>query len=356
MLQSRKELFKPREKKVNGNAAKLWCTNGYKNWDNSQFKHRLRVSTETFELMLQRIEIYIVKEPTNVVPFPIEPHRQLGITLYRCAYGCTFSTVADLFGVSMSLTEQVFASVSRELIRNLFTEFVKMPNTEEEWRQEAIGFIENYGFPCIGAWDGFHVSVSTKLKNFYSFKKRYTISNMGLIGHNKLFLAATVNAPGSTHDARLLQSSKVLPNKSINLGDKFGEIPLVTVGDSAFPRYAWLVKGFSDTTRNEKERLFNEKLRSARVVTENCYGMLKGRWRILYKKTDVKLVNVKYVTLLCILLHNLCIAVKDPCKPRWRLSVQELQLDDSIFDRQENKKESANISKQIAEWIWEHTE
>ena len=143
MLQSRKELFKAREKKVNRNAAKLWWTNGYKNWDDSQFKHRLRVNRETFELMLQIIEIYIVKEPTNMVRFPIELHRQLGITLYRCAHGCTFSTVADLFGVSMSLAEQLFASVSRELIRNLFPEFVKMPNTEEEWRQEAIGFIEN---------------------------------------------------------------------------------------------------------------------------------------------------------------------------------------------------------------------
>ena len=112
---------------------------------------------------------------------------------------------------------------------------------------------------------------------------------MGLIGHNKQFLAATVNAPDSTHDARLLKftevfkgifDGKVLPNKSINLGGKFREIPLVTVGDSAFPRYVWLVKGFSDTTRNQKKRLFNEKLGSARVVTENCYGMLKGRWLI----------------------------------------------------------------------------
>ena len=105
-------------------------------------------------------------------------------------------------------------------------------------------------------------------------------------------------------------------------------------------------------TRYEKERLFNEKLRSARVVTENCYGMLKGMVclkGILYRKTDVKLVNVKYVTFQCILLHNLCIAMKDPCKPRWHLSVQELQLDDFIFDRQENKNESANISKKIAE-------
>ena len=246
-MQSRKELFKSRERKVNRNAAKLWWTNGYKNWDDSQFKHRLRVSRETFELMLQRIEIYVVKEPTNMVLFPTEPHRQLGITLYRCAHGCTFSTVVDLFRLSMSLADQVFASVSRDLIRNLFTEFVKMPTTEEEWRQEAIGFIENYGFPCIGTWDGFHVYVSIKLKNFYIFKRRYTIRNMGLIDLYKRFLAATVNAPGSTHDVRLLKSTKVfkgildgkvLPNKSINLGEKFGEIPLVTVGDSAFPRCA----------------------------------------------------------------------------------------------------------------------
>ena len=70
----------------------MWWTNGYKNWDDSQLKHRLRVSRETLELMLQRIEIYIVKGPTNIA-------------------------------------EQVFASVSRELILNLFTKFIKMPNT-----------------------------------------------------------------------------------------------------------------------------------------------------------------------------------------------------------------------------------
>ena len=132
MLQSRKELFKPREEKVNRNAPKLWWAIGYKYWKDSQFKHRLRVSRETFEFMLQRIEIYIVKEPTNMVPFPIEPHRQLGITLYRFVHGYKFSTVPKLFGVLMSLVEQVFASDSRELIRNLFSEFVKMPNTEEE--------------------------------------------------------------------------------------------------------------------------------------------------------------------------------------------------------------------------------
>ena len=36
------------------------------------------------------------------------------------------------------------------------------PNTEEEWRQEAISFIENYGFPSVGAWMGF---TSTLVQN-----------------------------------------------------------------------------------------------------------------------------------------------------------------------------------------------
>ena len=75
-------------------------------------------------------------------------------------------------------------------------------------------------------------------KVFYSFKKRYSISNMGLIGYNKRFLATTVNTPSSTHDPRLLKHTEVfqgisndniLPNKSIKLGVKFGEILLVTV-------------------------------------------------------------------------------------------------------------------------------
>ena len=37
-----------------------------------------------------------------------------------------------------------------------------MPSTEQEWINEITGFIENYKFPCIGAWDGFHVYVCSK--------------------------------------------------------------------------------------------------------------------------------------------------------------------------------------------------
>ena len=163
--------------------------------------------------------------------------------------------------------------------------FVKTLQTEKKWVNECKFFMENYEFPCVGAWDGFHVHILTHLKNNFSFKNKYTITSTGLIGHKKRFLHLTNGAPGSIHDACLLRYStlfqeitlrNIIPNKGINLGDA-GEITLVMIGDSAFPRLEWLIKGFNENTRNQKERCFNKKLCSARVVSENAYGMLKGR-------------------------------------------------------------------------------
>ena len=46
----------------------------------------------------------------------------------------------------------------------LYDEFVKVLQTEKEWVNEFKFFMENYEFPFVGAWDGFHFHVSTHLK------------------------------------------------------------------------------------------------------------------------------------------------------------------------------------------------
>ena len=106
------------------------------------------------------------------------------------------------------------------------------------------------------------------------------MTNLGLI----YFLHAAVGAPGSTHDARLLKGSSiysdiingnVIPDCAVQLND-FGEIPLITIGDSAFPQFAWLIKAYNENTRDNQKKYFNKRLRAARVVTESTYGMLKG--------------------------------------------------------------------------------
>jgi hypothetical protein len=120
-------------------------------------------------------------------PVPIPPHTQLAICLYRLAHGCTYNTVGDLFGVAESTAAVIFNEVCMILVSTFYDQFVKLPVDSSEWKQELKNFLENWEFPSVGAWDGFHVYVSTKLKNYFSFKKRYSVSCMGFITSNKKF-------------------------------------------------------------------------------------------------------------------------------------------------------------------------
>ena len=111
------------------------------------------------------------------------------------------------------------------------------------------------------------------------------MNNLALASYNKRFLYEAVGVPGSNHDTRMLKESsffdevlsgRALPDRKINLGE-FGDISLVTIRDSAFPRFSWLIKCYNENTRDPQQRYFIKMLCSARVISENTYGMLKGR-------------------------------------------------------------------------------
>ena len=164
----------------------LW-RDGYSTWTNEEFKNSLRMDRETFNFILCRIERGIIKEPTMMIPNPIEPHRQLALTIYRIAHGCSFKVLKYIFGVSQSLATQTFIKVIRVLILNLCDERIKLHSSEEEWVQECKSFIENYEFPCVGAWDGFHVNITTHLKNRYNFKINIPYQSWALLGITNIF-------------------------------------------------------------------------------------------------------------------------------------------------------------------------
>ena len=245
---------------------------------------------------------------------------------------------------------------------NMFNDYIKLPTSDEEWKDELKGFIENYEFRCAGAWDGFHVYISSKSKKFYNFKHIYSVSSIALFNYDKQILDLIVGAPGSTHDARFLRdtglykkviSGSGLANKTVEIDTSYGEIRLVTIGDSALPRFPRLIKSFKSNTDNLKERLYNLKLSSTRLVNENAYGILNSRWRKLYKKTEMKIFNLKYTSMACAMLHNLCIVRNDSCNPRWRLTVDKLELNCNNFSRQQSNNESNKNDTKIADWLWQ---
>ena len=103
---------------------------------------------------------------------------------------------------------------------------------------------------------------------------------------------------------------------------------------SAFSQYAWLLEMYNKNTQDKQQKYFNKRLCGARVVTENLYGTLKGRWCFLYKKTECQLFNLCSIIMACIGLHKICIDKSNLCQPRWRKEVEQLELKEwftSIF-------------------------
>ena len=52
------------------------------------------------------------------------------------------------------------------------------------------------------------------------------------------------------------------------------------------------------------------------------------------------------------MLHNLCISVNDPCKPRWCLEVKELGLIKKDIIRTKNKEQADLNRLNISNWLW----
>ena len=139
-------------------------------------------------MILSIVQTYLTRKETNLNQHLISVNRQIVLTSYRFGHGASFTTVLQLFGVSISLASVTFNKVCRVLVTTLYNRSVKLPGTDEEWEAEVNEFLENYEFPCVGAWDGFHVYVSSKLKSYFSFNKRYSMSNLGLVSYSKKFL------------------------------------------------------------------------------------------------------------------------------------------------------------------------
>lgn len=85
------------------------------------------------------------------------------------------------------------------------------------------------------------------------------------------------------------------------------EMGYYILGDAAYPQMSWLMKPFMDNGRlTAQQHRFNSKISRARVVVENAFGKLKGRWRCLMKRNDCSTNMVKSIVITCCVQHNIC--------------------------------------------------
>lgn len=222
----------------------------------------------------------------------------------------TFRQTADRFDVSLSTGHQLLKQVANFLI-SISKEWIKMPSEREE-TVAAVHFKYKCGIDnVVGAIDGCHIKINKPHKEQDSYINRkgyHSLLLQGLAGYNGAFLDVYCCEPGSLHDARLLKKSQLYAKAQ----NEFLLKNSIVLGDSAYPNLDWLITPFKDNGRlTPNHRTFNYKLSSARVIVENAFGFLKGRFRRLYFLNNLDLMLATKLIMMACVLHNICIKGND---------------------------------------------
>lgn len=141
----------------------------------------------------------------------------------------------------------------------------------------------------------------------------------GVASANGKFLHVSTGYQGSIHDACVLRMSSLLPTieNSNNLHSpkcRIGvtQVKLLIVADPAYKLTTEVHETISSDQSPDCQGDFNKSLSSARVVVEQAFGLLKGRWRCLLNKLDESVEKVSSTIIACCILHNICLEVNDP--------------------------------------------
>ncbi|XP_066596944.1 uncharacterized protein [Prorops nasuta] len=218
-------------------------------------------------------------------------------------YCCSFRDVSDRFNISISSLHKIIIRVT-DFLLSISPRLIHFPNQEEKQIIKEY-FLNKKGFPnVIGAIDGSHIRIDRPADdpNAYMNRKQYfSLHIQGVVNHDTKFLDVFVGFPGSVHDSRVLKESTLFGSLEEICGDND-----IILGDSAYPCLKNLIVPYKDNGHlTARQREFNKKLSSCRVVIENAFGRLKQRFRQLDHlklKCIIQMVKIIHV---CCVLHNI---------------------------------------------------
>lgn len=298
---------------------RLWVKDRSKAWwdevsspdyPEEEFRRAFRMGKETFDLICEELNSVIAKEDTtlrNAIPV----RQRVAVCIWRLATGEPLRLVSKKFGLGISTCHKLVLEVCAAIRNVLMPKFLQWPNdaglgkVKEEFESKS-------GIPnVVGSMYTTHIPIiAPKISVAAYFNKRhternqktsYSITVQGVVDHRGVFTDVCIGWPGSMPDDEVLEKSALCQRAE-------GGLLKGTwiVGGSGYPLMDWVLVPYTQPNLTWSQHAFNEKIGDVQKVAKDAFSRLKGRWKCLQKRTEVKLQDLPIVLGACCVLHNIC--------------------------------------------------
>uniref|UniRef100_A0A3B3DA74 DDE Tnp4 domain-containing protein n=1 Tax=Oryzias melastigma TaxID=30732 RepID=A0A3B3DA74_ORYME len=225
------------------------------------------------------------------------PYTSVLASLWTLANKESYRSIADRFNVAKSTIStnlEHFCSIVNEHL----SFHIAWPTANK--LHDTISGFQDLGFPnTVSAVDGCHIHIPKPTCDnpnaHYNRKQSYSVLLIGFCHYQRKFCHVNVGHPGSWYDASFPPHCWTY-----------------IIGDSAFPLSKHVMKPSKENGHlTARQKHFNQKLNSARVVIEHTFGLLKTKFRRLKFLHHKHLHSVPSTVTTCCILHNICLDTDD---------------------------------------------
>ena len=225
-----------------------------------------------------------------------------------------------LFRISPQAIGNIVKTMSTIIYKTLKNVYLQEPSVHT-WKKIEIEYM-NYRqiSNCLGSIDGKHVRLqkpANKGSLYYNYKHFHSLVLMACVDANYLFTIIDVGACGSANDNAIFRNSAFgklffADRLHIPMPEPYPNDDVVSpyffIADEAFPLLPNLMRPFSgksiEAETSQPKRIFNYRIRRARLNVECAFGMLRSKLRLYYRPLATTVnTSIAIVQATCI-LHN----------------------------------------------------
>jgi hypothetical protein len=316
----------------------------------TEFRRVLRVSRSTYTFLKDRLVAkgYYQDPKKRARKDAMSIDERISIALARMGTQAENESVGDSFGRSGDTVTHVLDHFAKSVVTEFRDEFIRLPDTAR-CAQFASEFMNTRGIPgCIGAMDGKHWVTcmgSDDELAFKDFHDNLSLTLLAIVNARYEFWWVSDIYAGATHDSRIWRASNlaslvaegVFPPNDAAFSLLCQLIRFFIVGDSAFAGTDFVLKPMTAAqalkiSGANYSQKYNKLQSSARMVIEQAWGMVVNRFRIFKASSEIKGIDwiERFGTLILagLILHNICIHVRDQEARRTSFELDEQDFDE----------------------------